>query len=139
MFHELGPTTPMASVSTGCSHVGHGSHAALGIDQILALEATGLCYGLNTECPPKVPCVKGYVPRVILLGGSGDVRRQDFVEGPEVIGSIPANGFSPLLHFCFPAMRRAVLLHICICHYVLPHHKPTATGPTNHGLEPLKL
>jgi hypothetical protein len=25
------------------------------------------------------------------------------------------------------------------CYHVLPHHKPKATGSTDHGLEPLQI
>jgi hypothetical protein len=84
-------------------------------------------------------CVKVLVPSFMLLGGGKTFIRWGLVGALQVIRGVPLWSLeTPLSSFSlyFLAMRWAVLLY----HALLPWYAgPKQWGPTDHGLNPLKL
>jgi hypothetical protein len=87
--------------------------------------------GLHLQCLPEVMCCQPVV-LLVLLGGGRNIRRWGLMGGSEVTVDVP--------------LKRMLRLHPLPClasqlpsHDVLCCHRPIATGPSHHGLEPYKL
>lgn len=94
---------------------------------------------------PKGACAKGWVPRLVLLGGGGTLRRRGLTEGPEIVGGMPSEGhpmqpwvlarglleqpeFGPSFSLCILA-RQGSSLRIPVCHpSSVIHHPPPTIG-----------